>query len=50
VSTTPQCPEALYSPDIDVLRRCIQRGPHEWHMSEDGVEWRPPLQTQEDAG
>lgn len=50
MTTSPQCPEALYSPDTDVLRRCIQRGPHEWHMSEGGVEWRLPPQTQEDAG
>jgi hypothetical protein len=45
--TEPQCPEALYNPDTDTLRRCVL-GPHGglnlgvWHEAEDGIQWRIP--------
>lgn len=42
VEPAPQCPEALYSPETDTLRRCI-RGPHDWrdwHETERGIQWR----------
>ncbi|MET8826027.1 hypothetical protein ABZX40_13220 [Streptomyces sp. NPDC004610] len=41
----PQCPEALYSPATDTLRRCVL-GPHAgtdsraWHETKDGIQWR----------
>lgn len=41
----PQCPEALYTPQTDTLRRCVL-GAHGgqdlgvWHESEDGIQWR----------
>ena len=48
--TTPQCPEALYSPETDVLRRCVQRAPHDWHEAEGGVQWRHPAAKTETEG
>lgn len=40
MSDTVQCPEALYSPETDTLRRCI-RGPHsDWHETESGLQWQ----------
>ncbi|MFF7879154.1 hypothetical protein ACFZDM_33575 [Streptomyces californicus] len=51
--TAPQCPEALYSPDTDTLRRCI-RDPREhdwrdWHEAEGGIEWRPSAEDRKDT-
>lgn len=40
MTASPQCPEALYNPDTDTLRRCI-RGPHQdWHETEGGLKWQ----------
>lgn len=39
-TTVPQCPEALFNPETDDLRRCVQHGPHEWHKTPGGTEWR----------
>lgn len=44
----PQCPEALYYRETDVLRRCVQKVPHDWHETEGGMQWRLPTQEQED--
>lgn len=44
----PQCPEALYSPETDTLRRCT-RGPHDWrdwHETEIGTQWRHATEEQ----
>lgn len=44
----PQCPEALYSPETDTLRRCT-RGPHDWrdwHETESGTQWRHATEEQ----
>ncbi|MFJ3283345.1 hypothetical protein [Streptomyces halstedii] len=36
-----QCPEALYIPDTDTLRRCVSGpGRHAWHKDEHGTQWR----------
>ncbi|MEU0837150.1 hypothetical protein [Streptomyces sp. NPDC005969] len=43
----PQCPEALYTPETDTLRRCIQRGPHDWHETEHGTQWRDVMADQD---
>jgi len=45
--TTPQCPEALYTPETDTLRRCTQSGPHDWHEDEHGLKWRDPMAGQD---
>lgn len=44
----PQCPEALYTPETDTLRRCIQSGPHDWHETERGIQWRDVMADRED--
>lgn len=44
--SAPQCPEALYTPETDTLRRCIQNGPHDWHETERGVQWRDVMADQ----
>lgn len=36
----PQCPEALINPDGGDLRRCVQRGRHDWHQTPGGTQWR----------
>jgi hypothetical protein len=38
----PQCPEALFNPDTGDLRRCVQRGRHDWHQTHGGTQWRIP--------
>jgi hypothetical protein len=44
-SPGPQCPEALFNPDTDGLRRCIQDGRHEDHQTADGTQWHIPVNT-----
>lgn len=39
----PQCPEALFNPENGDLRRCVQRGMHDWHQTSGGTQWRIPL-------
>jgi hypothetical protein len=42
----PQCPEALFNPDTDDLRRCVAPpGLHELHQAADGTEWHITLDT-----
>jgi hypothetical protein len=41
----PQCPEALINPDTGDLRRCVQRGRHDWHQTPGGTEWRVPVDS-----
>ncbi|MEV8101022.1 hypothetical protein [Streptomyces sp. NPDC088135] len=42
-----QCPEALYTPETDILLRCNQRGPHDWHETEHGTQWRDAMADQD---
>lgn len=42
----PQCPEALFNPDTGDLLRCIvPPGPHDWHKTPGGTEWRVSVDT-----
>ncbi|WP_405769194.1 hypothetical protein OG539_32590 [Actinacidiphila glaucinigra] len=41
----PQCPEALFNPDTDDLRRCINTGWHEDHQTVDGAKWHIAINT-----
>lgn len=43
--SAPQCPEALFNPDTGDLRRCVQRGRHDWHRTPGGTEWRLPVDS-----
>jgi hypothetical protein len=40
----PQCPEALYSPTTDIIRRCVlnprEHDWRDWHETESGTQWR----------
>ncbi|MFE4867652.1 hypothetical protein [Streptomyces sp. NPDC056682] len=38
----PQCPEALYSPETDILRRCVEQDQHDWHRTAGGTQWQVP--------
>jgi hypothetical protein len=45
----PQCPEALFNPDTGNLRRCVQRGRHDWHETRGGTQWRIPADRATDV-
>jgi hypothetical protein len=48
-SPAPQCPEALFNPDTGALRRCVQKGRHDWHQTPSGTQWRIPVDSATDA-
>lgn len=44
-SPAPQCPEALFNPETGALRRCVERGRHDWHQTVSGTQWRIPVDS-----
>ncbi|MFJ8583679.1 hypothetical protein ACIRD2_03325 [Streptomyces sp. NPDC093595] len=42
-AAAPQCPEALLNPETGDIRRCVQRGRHDWHQTPSGTQWRVPV-------